>query len=53
MRSVLFLFAALNDTDIGWMARAGEVRHFAPGDVLIGPHQHELALIESIRRGKP
>jgi CRP/FNR family cyclic AMP-dependent transcriptional regulator len=35
MRGALFLFSALNETDIGWMARAGAIRRFAAGDPLI------------------
>ena len=35
MRGALFLFSALNETDIGWMAHAGSIRRFAAGDALI------------------
>lgn len=39
MRSALFLFAALNDTDMRWLAANGQMRTYAPGDMLI--HRNE------------
>ena len=35
MRSALFVFAALNDTDMRWMTGNGAVRSYAAGDTLI------------------
>jgi CRP/FNR family cyclic AMP-dependent transcriptional regulator len=35
MRTALYLFAALNEGDIGWLARAGAVQRFAPDAALI------------------
>ena len=35
MRSALFLFAALDDADMRWLATHGSRRDFAPGDTLI------------------
>ena len=45
MRTSLFLFAALSDGDIGWMARAGEVRRFAPGEPLISQGEQPSGLL--------
>jgi CRP/FNR family cyclic AMP-dependent transcriptional regulator len=35
MRTTLYLFAAVTEGDIAWMAEAGAVRLFTPGEVLI------------------
>ncbi len=35
MRTSLYLFAALSESDIAWMGGAGAVRRFAPGEMLI------------------
>jgi CRP-like cAMP-binding protein len=49
MRSALFLFAALNDTDMRWMAASGPVRAYAFGDTLIhrGENLNGLLIILS------
>jgi CRP-like cAMP-binding protein len=35
VRTSLFLFVALTESDIAWMARAGSIQRFAAGDMLI------------------
>ena len=45
MRSALFLFAALSERDIAWLARAGTIRHFAPGETLIRRGDAQDALL--------
>ncbi len=45
MRTALFLFAALSEGDITWMAKTGAIQHFAPGDVLIRRGSAQDALL--------
>ena len=35
MRKVLFIFSVLSDSDVEWLATAGERTHLDPGNVLI------------------
>jgi CRP/FNR family transcriptional regulator, cyclic AMP receptor protein len=45
MRTALFLFAALTERDIAWLADAGTVRRFATGEALIRRDENPGALL--------